>query len=126
LYRQRNTEEVHALQSSRLVLGGGGRALPSHLRQVGLGFGRLRVPDLFLHVDYVSDNLCARNLRTGATREEGLVVHCHGDYGRGRAAKGDGLRRRSLRSVTRIYRADVLLRVRGVLRLHVAAAKQWP
>src|SRR5205085_4260275 len=38
--------------------------------------------------------------------------------------ESDGRRRRSLRSLARHHCADALLRLRGVLRLHVAAAEQ--
>src|SRR5216110_1803035 len=107
-----------------MVLGGGGCALPSHLRQARLGLSRLRVPHLLLHVDHVPDDLRARNFWAGSIREEGVVVHRHGDHGRGRVAESDGRGRRSLRSLARLHRADALLRLRGLLRLHVAAAEQ--
>src|SRR5207248_2658420 len=79
---------------------------------------------LLLHVNHVSDDLRAGDLRPWSTCEEGVVIHRHGDHGRGRAAESDGRCRRSVRPVTRLYRADALLRVRGVLRLHLAAAEQ--
>src|SRR6266513_750445 len=107
-----------------MVLGRGGRALSSDFRQARLGLSRLRVPHLLLHVDHVPDNFRARNFWAGSIREEGVVIHRHGHHGRRRAAESDGRRRRSLRSLTRLHRADALLRLRRVLRFHVAAAEQ--
>src|SRR5438132_11810599 len=107
-----------------MVLGRSGCALPSHLRQARLGLSRLRVPDLLLHVDHVSDNLRARNFWAGPIRKESFVIHRHGHHGRRRAAESDGRGRRSLRSLARLHRADALLRLRRVLRFHVAAAEQ--
>ena len=124
IYRQRNPQKVHALQSSRLVLGRSGRALPSDLRQARLGLGRLRVPDLLLHVDHVPDDFRARNFWAGSIRKESFVVHRHGHHGRRDFAESDGRGRRSLRSLARLHRADALLRLRRVLRFHVAAAEQ--
>src|SRR5256885_3307829 len=107
-----------------MVLGRSGCALSSHLRQARLGLSRLRVPHLLLHVDHVPDNFRARNFWTGSIGKESVVVHRYGHHGRRGAAESDGCRGRSLRSLARLHRADALLRLRGVLRLHVAAAEQ--
>ncbi len=70
-----------------LVLGGGCCPLPCDFREARLGFGGLRFPDLLLHVDHVSDDFRAGDLRSWSIREEGVVIHRHGDHGRGRCCR---------------------------------------
>src|SRR4029077_3479064 len=125
LHWQRDFKEVRRAQGVGLVLGGDCCPLPRDFREAGLGFRGLRFPDLLLHVNYVSNDLRAGDLRSWSIREEGVVIYRHGDHGRGRAAESDGCCRRSVRSLARLYRADALLRVRGVLRLHLAAVEQY-
>ena len=94
--------------------------------KLGLALGGVRVPELLLHVDHVPDHLRAGHLRPGRARQEGVGLHRDGDHGRCDPAQTDGLRRRRVRHVARLHRADGLLRVRGVLRLQLAAAAGGP
>ena len=84
----------------------------------------LRVPELLLHVHHVPDHLRAGHLRPGRAGQESVGLHRHGDHGRRDPAEADGLRRRPVRHVARLHRADGLLRLRGLLRLQLAEVQQ--
>ena len=60
----------------------------------------------------------------GQSAQESVVVHRHGHHGWRGVAESNGRGGRSLRSLARLYRADALLRLRGLLWVHVAAAEQ--
>lgn len=87
------------------------------LLQTRLAFRALRLPQLLLHVDHVSDDLRSRHLRARVQGEEGLLVYRDGHHGRRHPAQADGRRRRPLRHVAGLHRSDVLLRLRRLVRL---------
>ena len=57
------------------------------LPQAGVGVGRQRLPDLFLHVDHVPDHLRPGDFRPRPGGEEGVLLHRHGHHGRRRSCR---------------------------------------
>ena len=123
-YRQRDPEEIFCAQSSRSVFGGERGALSLDLPQARLDLGRLRFSHLLLHVDHVPDHFRSRHFRFGRTREKASSFIVMAIMGGALLPESDGSGRRSLRSLTRIYRAAVLFRLRRGLWIFVAEA-EW-
>jgi len=95
-------------------------ALPGDFPQTGLAFSVLCLPDLFLYVDHVSDDLCSGHLRAGCWREASLVLYRHGDHGRSDCAEDHGRGRGSLRSLPWLHCTADLLRSHRRLRIFLA------
>ena len=99
-----------------------GDLLPD-LPEVRLALGRVRLPELLLHVHHVPDHLCPGHLRSGRAGERRLGLHRHGHRRRRSAAQGDGGRGRPLQHVPRLHCATDLFRSDRPLRLRLAQAQ---
>src|ERR1039458_4880939 len=60
----------------------------------------------------------------GRAGEKSIGLHRDGNHGRRRAAETDGCGSRQMGYVARVHRADVLLRIRGLLRLQLVEVQQ--